>query len=354
MGDESFESWLSKISRLSVAQRRRALHALASADAAAPDLATAGLPEGSAVEGATPGAKPPAPAAEESLLGRLGRDRIESFGCPHCSSAEVRRWGRASGKPRYRCVSCGRTFNPLTGTPLSGLHYQERWQDQAQALIAGDTVSKAAARCKVSYTTAFRWRHRFLAALNQDKPHRLSGIVEADETFILESFKGKRGKLKRAARKRGGKASKRGLSSEQIPVIVARDRSGATIDAVLPRLDIASMTAALGHVIASGAELCCDGGKVIIGFARGARIKTRVLAAPGGPSKKAPQFHINNVNAYHSRLKEWMRRFHGVATDNLPNYLSWRRTLEAFVNASTPDAWIRAAAGLGPYQQSST
>jgi len=68
----------------------------------------------------------------------------------------------------------------------------------------------------------------------------------------------------------------------------------------------------------------------------------------------APQFHINNVNAYHSRLKEWMHRFHGVATDKLPNYLSWRRTIEAFSNAATPEAWIRAAAGLGPYQQCST
>jgi hypothetical protein len=137
-------------------------------------------------------------------------------------------------------------------------------------------------------------------------------------------------------------------------VIVARDRSGATIDAVLPRLDTASMTAALGHVISSGVELCCDGGKAICGFARRARIKTHVLAAPGAPKPGAPQFHINNVDAYHSRLKEWMRRFHGVATDNPPNDLSWRRTIEAFSSTPTPDAWIRAAAGLGPYQQYST
>jgi hypothetical protein len=132
---------------------------------------------------------------------------------------------------------------------------------------------------------------------------------------------------------RGGKASKRGLSSEQTPIVVARDRSGATTDAVLPRLDIASMTGALGHAITTGAVLCCDGGKAIRGFARRARIKTHVLDAPGNPKPDAPQFHINNVNAYHGRLKEWMRRFHGVATDNLPNYLSWRRTIEALSNA---------------------
>ena len=32
--------------------------------------------------------------------------------------------------------------------------------------MAGETVAKAAERCKVAYTTAFRWRHRFLSALN--------------------------------------------------------------------------------------------------------------------------------------------------------------------------------------------
>jgi len=38
---------------------------------------------------------------------------------------------------------------PLAGTPLAGLHLQERWADQAQALIAGDTVSKAAECCRI-------------------------------------------------------------------------------------------------------------------------------------------------------------------------------------------------------------
>ena len=66
-----------------------------------------------------------------------------------------------------------------------------------------------------------------------------------------------------------------------------------------------------------------------------------------------PDIHINNVNAYHGRLKEWMRHFHGVATKNLPNYLSWRRTIEAFGPTSTPETWIMGAAGMGPYLQAS-
>ena len=357
MGDSGFEKWLLTIGRLDAVQRQRALRVLALAEAAdtggfLPPCGDDGTAGGR--DAAVSPAQLDGGAGAESPVGKIGRLRVESFGCPHCSSAEVRPWGRAGDKLRYRCAACRKTFNPLTGTPLAGLHHQDRWRDQARALIAGETVAQAAKRCGVAYTTAFRWRHRFLAALNLDKPQRLSGIVEADETFILESFKGQRSKLLRAPRKRGGKASKRGLSSEQIPIIVARDRSGATTDAVLPRLDIASMTAALGHVITTGAVLCCDGGTAISGFARRARVETHVLAAPGAPKPDAPQFHINNVNAYHSRLKEWMRRFHGVATANLPSYLSWRRTIEALANESVPDAWIMAAAGLGPYQQRST
>ena len=38
--------------------------------------------------------------------------------------------------------------------------------------------------------------------------------------------------------------------------------------------------------------------------------------------------HVQNVNAYDRRLKGRMRRFHGVATQYLENYLGWRRWLE--------------------------
>ena len=83
------------------------------------------------------------------------------------------------------------------------------------------------------------------------------------------------------------------------------------------------------------------------------RVKFHVLPAPGTPKPEAPDLHINNVNACHGRLKEWMRRFHGVATKNLPSHLSWRRTIEALPTDSVPDAWIMGTAGLGPYQQNS-
>jgi len=285
------------------------------------------------------------------MFADVARERFARGGCPHCRSPEVRPWGGARGLPRYRCAQCRKTFNPFTGTPVAGLHNKDRWLDQAQALVEGESLAKAAARCQIDPSTAFRWRHRFLATLNFDQPKRLSGVVEADETFILESFKGRRGGLARAARRRGGKAAKRGLSAEQIPVVVARDRSGATFDAVLPCLDVASLKQAFGERIPPSTDFCCDGGAAITAFARRAKLKIHVLPAPGNPKPEQPEFHINNVNAYHGRLKEWMRRFHGVATENLPTYLSWRRTLEALDDKSDPNAWIMAAVGIASHQQ---
>ena len=76
-----------------------------------------------------------------------------------------------------------------------------------------------------------------------------------------------------------------------------------------------------------------------------------VLPRPGKPDLLTPEYHLNNVNAYHGRLKEWMRRFHGVATKNLPNYLGWRRALEAFGDKASDAGFILGAMGLGPYQQ---
>src|SRR5271157_5873926 len=309
MDSIAFTTWLVGVRRLDASQRGRVFQELALAEANEPDASD----DGATVAAATPGGIEVVPsiaqertakaAPGQTLLSQIGQGRLASFGCPHCGGDDIRPWGKAGGKPRYRCANCRKTFNPLTGTPLAGLHHQDRWPDQAQALINGETVANAADRCKVAYTTAFRWRHRFLSALNLDKPQHLSGIVEADETFILESFKGKRRDLPRASRKRGGKAAKRGLSAEQIPVIVARDRTGATIDAVLPRLDAASITAALGQVITRPAELCCDGGAAITAFARRARLTFHVLPAPGNPKPEAPELHINNVNAYHGRFK---------------------------------------------------
>jgi len=354
MDAAKFEHWLGGMAWLNERQRRQAWQALALSEVvdgrdvepAVVDISTTG-------PAPAPDKAPawPSQRAGAARVAELGQRRVDTMGCPHCDCRDVAPWGTAGALPRYRCKACRRTFNALTKTPLARLRLKHKWVTQVEAMIDGVSIAKAAKRCDVDDKTAFRWRHRFLASLAGDKPATLAGIVEGDEMFILESFKGRRSGMPRAARKRGGKSAKSGLSAEQIPVIVARDRQGATTDAVLAKLNRVSITAALGGAVTSANEFCCDGGSAIVAFARKASIPTHILPAPGKPSPQAPDFHINNVNAYHGRFKEWMRRFHGVATKNLSNYLGWRRTLEALGPTVTPDHLILGAIGLGPYQQ---
>lgn len=348
MEQTAFDIWLGGIAALTEPQRRLGLRSLALSEAGDCPPIEARAPSEQSLHSA--GGSRPAEKPGGANITELGQRRVDNFGCPHCDNRAVVRWGHASDLPRYRCKSCKRTFNALTKTPLANLRMKDKWASQTQAMIDGVSTAKAAARCGVHYTTAFRWRHRFLASLAGDKPKALAGIVEGDETFILESFKGKRSGLPRKSRKRGGTSSKRGLSAEQIPVIVARDRQGATTDAVLAKLDRASIAAVLGGVVTPDNEFCCDGGTAIVAFAKRAGIAAHILPTPGKPTRQAPDYHLNNVNAYHGRLKEWLRRFHGVATKNLANYLGWRRALEALGDDATSAAMILGAIGMGPYQ----
>jgi transposase-like protein len=263
--------------------------------------------------------------------------------CPHCRSGEIIKWGRANRLKRYRCKPCGVTFNALTGTPLSQLHKRELWSGHAQALVEGLSLRKVASRLDIHLDTAFRWRHRFLKAPKAVKPKRLEGTVEADETYFLQSQKGAR-KLERPARKRGGKATKRGLSAEQVPVLIARDRNKTTTDHILADRSTRSIATVLEPIVAKSAVLVSDGAGAYRAFADKAGIPHVQLNLSQGQHAWGI-YHVQNVNNYCSRLKSWMRRFNGVATKYLDSYLGWHRTNDREGETLSASYWLTAAWG---------
>ncbi|MGK5004862.1 IS1595 family transposase, partial [Janthinobacterium sp. LB2P70] len=58
--------------------------------------------------------------------------------------------------------------------------------------------------------------------------------------------------------------------------------------------------------------------------------------------------HVQNVNAYHSRLRQWLGPFHGVATRYLSNYLGWRWILDAR-RIRSPETLLKATLGAFPH-----
>ena len=78
-----------------------------------------------------------------------------------------------------------------------------------------------------------------------------------------------------------------------------RDPHGATTDHVLPDLTFADH-AGLLHIALNASKV----------------------------ERTYGSYHIQNVNAYFSRLNQWMAYFRGFATAYLPSYLGWRRMIE--------------------------
>jgi len=209
---------------------------------------------------------------------------------------------------RFRCCACGRTFNDLTGTPLARLRHKGKWLDYLETVLDSRTVRSAAKRVGVHPNTTFRWRHRFLDRAKDDRPERLVGIVEADEMFLLESQKGSR-KLDRQPRKRGGKAPLRGISHHLDCILVARDRSGQTIDAVTGRcaLKVAQLVKHLLPKLAPQALLVTDANAAYPAFARAHAIAHQAVNLSAGERVRngaKGAIHVQNVDGYHRRFKE--------------------------------------------------
>jgi transposase-like protein len=273
----------------------------------------------------------PAPADQFDKLTQELREKKfgGGFACPHCRSLKVILNGRVRGKQRYLCRDCSRTFGDHSDTPLRGTHLPEKWLPFMECMIQGLSLRRCEEVLEVTWVTLFYWRHKILAAIKRLEPAAFDGILEVDETYFLESQKGNKN-LSRKPRKRGGAASKRGISKEQVCVVVARDRDKSTLARVACHgpIDKAQAKALLDAAVAEVTTLCSDANGTWRSFAAEKSLPHIELNGQKNERVKRGIFHIQNVNAFHRRLKGWMERFNGVATKYLDHYLAWFHFIE--------------------------
>jgi transposase-like protein len=280
----------------------------------------------------------------EAKLAKRTAATIDARTCPHCLTTRAMLHGKdKNGRQRFRCVNadCHRTYNILTGTPMARARKPEKWAQYLGCMSDHLSLRKIIDRhVTINLRTAFRWRHRFLKAAQGQNAAVLSGVIEADETYFVQSFKGSRGwKLgkppaARAARPSGWGATLPGLSHQQVPVLTALDNAGMVYEAVLPSR--AAIEPALDGRIAPGSVLCSDGMRAYVKVAVKAGAEhRRVEIAPtsyvtkmvGRPRRKG-RLGLGHVNAHHARLKAFINvRCLGVATKYLGSYLAWNRAI---------------------------
>jgi transposase-like protein len=266
---------------------------------------------------------------EAKRVGDIKVKKHPSIDCPHCACNLVKGHGQYKGRKRYKCCFCSKTFTELTDTPISNTKYPEKWNDFVKCSIDGLSLRKTAEKLGIHVATAFKWRHKLMGAYISDQ--KLTGIAEADETFFLYSEKGSRSVAqRRKPRKRGGKAKSAGISDDQIPVIVGKDRDKSLIAGVVGRGRVSAkdIELVLEEHIEKDTTLCSDAHPSFKAFAKANKIKYVQLNIKQGKRVIRKKYHIQNVNNAHSYIKKWMARFNGVATKYLQNYMNWYCLME--------------------------
>lgn len=133
-------------------------------------------------------------------------------------------------------------------------------------------------------------------------------IVEMDETYFLYSEKGKRKIADRKPRKRGVSVKKRGISNEQVCVLVASYRDKVIFSQTLRmgRLTKEQSDKAIRRKLSSENVLCTDAWRAFKTYAFDNEIDIYQFKSDGKIRTKG-LYHIQNVNNYHRRLKGWIQ-----------------------------------------------
>ena len=257
------------------------------------------------------------------------------FVCLHCGGEHVVRNGKFHGRQRFLCRDCNRTFNDFTNTPMQRTQLPEKWLPYLECMHNGLSLRKAAEEIGgVTHVTLFHWRHKILSALKNLDADHFDGIMEIDETYLLYSEKGQKHITGRKPRHRGGKATKRGISDEQVGILVVCDRQKQNSIKVAGsgRISADTLETMVANKLGDNLTLCSDADSAIRSFAAKHDLEHVELNAKQKQRVKHGIYHIQNVNSCHCHLKDWISHFKGVATKYLDNYLAWFRYITATKN----------------------
>jgi transposase-like protein len=145
---------------------------------------------------------------------------------------------------QYDCDSCRYQFSVTVGTIFHDTHLP-LWKWFLAVYLVGESKKGVSANqvkrmLKVSYKTAWYLCHRIRAAMKDDDPDPLRGIVEADEMYV--------------GRQEPGRHGGRNVGPRQSLVVGAVQRGGEVRMRVTQRADKATLHGFLNEVVHDDAE----------------------------------------------------------------------------------------------------
>jgi transposase-like protein len=235
------------------------------------------------------------------------------------------------GRQRYLDKTTGRT---LSDTDRSIVRRTKKtykqWEQYIRLMLYGLSLRKIAKELDISTTTAFAWRHKVIEAIKDyQEDDLLSGEIEMDETYFLLNMKGswKHKRMPRKAKKGGAPSMYRGISNEQVCVLVAIDENDRILSKVIGQGHPTKkeIWRACNQRVEPNSHVTTDSKAAYVETCK--QLECSVAQIPPG-KRTIDGYSLGVVNNYHSELKTWMRRFRGVSTKHLDGYLAWFRFMK--------------------------
>lgn len=244
--------------------------------------------------------------------------------CPRCGVADVYKMmgvdGARNKDYRWRCKGCKQMFTVRTGTIFEETRLPLRvwvyafWR--ACSSKKGISALQLAREMEITHKSALFVLRRIRHGLGHDTTKKLTGTVEADETYVGGKPRRHFGYGAKHTTARGG--------AHRIPVLGMVQRGGDVRFRVLDRLTSDRIT----EVLAENADLTCRlitdefpsyirAGKLFQGG------HESVKHAIGEYARKGTDVHSNTVEGVFSLIKRGvMGTFHSVSRKHIANYLN--------------------------------
>lgn len=237
--------------------------------------------------------------------------------CPSCAGRAVKDGHDGAGLQRYRCTSCGMSFNPATGTIFENRKLPiSAWADFMLQALSYESINAMTREDRRSDTTVPYWMSKLFAVLEgiQDDTV-LSGRVWLDETFWPVAKEDR-------IRKPDG-TFPRGLSRNLICIGLAIDDSGKVYAKRegFGKPSQKTTWEAFGAHIEPGSRLIHDMEKshkvLVTKLGLESEVHNSALLK-GIPDKDNP---LERVNTMCFLLKRFLRSHSGFNRDSLQGYL---------------------------------
>lgn len=237
--------------------------------------------------------------------------------CPYCKGAYVTHNHRKDGIIRYRCKSCGRTFNPLTNTLFDSHKIPiSEWIEFLYHLLSYESTIASAYSNRNDKNTGYYWLKKVFLSLNDvQNDVLLEDRIYLDETYLPVMPKD-------VVHKNNKKM--RGISRNQICIMSAVDNHGHLLISSYGKgkpSNLRILEAFSGH-IKDGSVLIHDGETSHSGLVEKYHLLEEIYPAYQTKGLKDKDNPMGPINFIHKQIKIFMRVHGSYDRKNIQDWMN--------------------------------